>query len=145
MNRFTFFAGLLAFLLNLPALAQDKTKPKEPKSLAEIKSKAEAGDAKAQWSLGQIYESGRFLYGKGGKKDLKEAVKWFRMAAEQNDPQAQAKLGFMHIVGRGVKKDGNEATKWYIDHQEKPDISRPAQKKLSKHNTHRQRQSLMPC
>ena len=126
MSRFAIFGALLAFILSLPAQPQDKTKPKEPKSLAEIKSKAKAGDAKAQWSLGQIYESGRFLYGKGGKKDLKEAVKWFRMAAEQNDPQAQAKLGFMHIVGRGVKKDGNEATKWYIDHQEKPDISRPA-------------------
>ena len=74
MNRFTIFAALLAFIPSLPALAQDKTKPKEPKSFAEIKSKAEAGDAKAQWSVGNIYEHGRqILYGKGIEKALTSA------------------------------------------------------------------------
>ena len=113
MNRFTIFAALLAFIPSLPALAQDKTKPKEPKSLAEIKSKAEAGDAKAQWSLGQIYEYGRFEYGQGVEPDNREAINWYRKAAEQNYPPAQADLGEMYRDGKGLENDHKQAIKWF--------------------------------
>ena len=36
------------------------------------------------------------------RKDYKEAVKWFRLAAEQGDAFAQFKLGGMYLMGKGV-------------------------------------------
>ena len=45
--------------------------------------------------------------------DNKEAVKWFRLAAEQGDAEAQINLGVMYETGRGVPKDDKEAVKWY--------------------------------
>src|ERR1019366_3953311 len=50
----------------------------------EFKSKAERGDAQAQSNLGLCYAQGR-----GVAKDDVEAVKWFRMAAEQDYAKAQ--------------------------------------------------------
>lgn len=47
------------------------------------------------------------------KENAAEAAKWFRLAAEQNDPQAQFTLGYLYQDGRGVAKNGPEALKWY--------------------------------
>ena len=46
--------------------------------LVELRRLAEQGDAKAQFNLGVIYDNGE-----GVPEDDAEAVKWFRMAAEQ--------------------------------------------------------------
>ncbi|MEN9637380.1 MAG: hypothetical protein RL077_5784, partial [Verrucomicrobiota bacterium] len=40
------------------------------------------------FSIGEMYETGT-----GVPKDSAEGVKWYRHAAEQGDPDAQAKLG----------------------------------------------------
>ena len=47
------------------------------------------------------------------RQDDREAVKWFRMAAEQGDANAQFNLGFMYATGTGVPQDNREAVKWY--------------------------------
>ena len=39
-------------------------------------------------------------------------MKYYRMAAEQGDMQAQHSLGKMYELGHGVPKDMTEATKW---------------------------------
>ena len=80
-----------------------------PKSLQEIKAKAEKGDATAQFNLGAMY-----YYGLVVAKDEKEAAKWFRKAAEQGDADGQLSLALMHTQGRGVAKDEVEAVKWYL-------------------------------
>ena len=46
-------------------------------------------------------------------KDMVEAVKWYRKAAEQGDPIAQSSLGDCYASGEGVPKDMVEAEKWY--------------------------------
>ena len=46
-------------------------------------------------------------------KDGKEAVVWFRRAADQGHAQAQFNLGLMYDEGEGVAKDGQEAVVWY--------------------------------
>ena len=51
--------------------------------------------------------------GKGVLKDDKEAVKWYRKAAEQGDAKAQNNLGVKYGNGLGVLKDYKEAVKWY--------------------------------
>ena len=50
--------------------------------------------------------------GQGVPQDDKEALKWFRLAAEQGDAEAQNNLGVMYIEGQGVPQDNKEAVKW---------------------------------
>ena len=77
-------------------------------NFAETKKKAASGDAKAQSILGSMY----FL-GEEVPKDYAEAVKWWRLAAEQEDVSAQYYLGVMYDTGTGVPKEYAEAISWY--------------------------------
>ena len=51
--------------------------------------------------------------GEGVPMNSKEAVKWFRKAAEQGHAQAQNNLGDMYRTGEGVPMDSKEAVKWF--------------------------------
>jgi uncharacterized protein len=51
--------------------------------------------------------------GQGVPEDDAEAVKWYRMAAEQGLANAQLNLGVMYDYGQGVPEDDAEAVKWY--------------------------------
>jgi len=51
--------------------------------------------------------------GRGIGQDYKEAVKWYRLAAEQGHLKAQSNLGVMYDNGRGIVQDYKEAVKWY--------------------------------
>jgi len=46
-----------------------------------------------------------YANGEGVIQDYKQAVKWYRKAAEQGDATAQYNLGVMYDNGRGVPKD----------------------------------------
>jgi uncharacterized protein len=46
-------------------------------------------------------------------QDYAEAVKWYRLAAEQGNANAQYNLGVMYDNGDGVVQDYAEAVKWY--------------------------------
>ena len=65
-------------------------------------------DAITQFNLGYCYQNGF-----GVSKDDSEAVKWYRMAAEQGDARSQYNLGLCHDSGQGVPKNLVEAAKWY--------------------------------
>ena len=52
-------------------------------------------------------------YGKGVPQDSKEAVKWYRLSAEQGDASAQFKLGLMYAKGQGVPQDYVLAHMWW--------------------------------
>lgn len=67
---------------------------------------AEAGDANAQWMVGQGYLS-------PPDADPAAALKWFIRAAEQGHPLAQRDLGFLYEAGWGVTQDAQEAYFWY--------------------------------
>lgn len=90
-------AAITSLLISLSALAQDQ-------DIAALRQKAEAGDAVAQLSLGYEYYV---------EKNSTEANKWFRLAAEQGNADAQWYLGLMCSEGLGVKKSDAEAAKWY--------------------------------
>ena len=51
--------------------------------------------------------------GEGVAKDDKEAVKWYRLSAEQQISGAQSNLGLMYEKGLGVEQDYVEAHKWF--------------------------------
>jgi uncharacterized protein len=46
-------------------------------------------------------------------QDKAEAVRWFRLAAEQGLANAQYNLGLMYEYGHGVPQDYAEAVRWY--------------------------------
>ena len=77
-------------------------------SIDETRKKAEAGDAIAQFNLGNMYRKGD-----GVPKDSAEAVKWYRKAAEQGDAEARNNLGVMYYSGDGVPKDLVQAHVWF--------------------------------
>lgn len=67
----------------------------------------EGNDARAQYALGLAYDSKNTP---GVENDPKEAVKWFRLAADQRHPRALHQLGWCYRRGRGVeKKDVRQA------------------------------------
>ena len=89
-NRLRWFLIFLLFgaALQLPAQQSEADR----KLLAEVRAKAEKGDAQSQCVLGEAFATGRL----GMAKDEVEAVKWLRKAAEQNDAEAQYNLGVAH-------------------------------------------------
>jgi TPR repeat protein len=69
---------------------------------------AEAGHAKAQAALGELYEEGF-----GVPLDLKEATKWYLKASDQNDATAQFRLAQMYETGKGRDVNVEQAIAWY--------------------------------
>jgi TPR repeat protein len=55
-----------------------------------------------------------YLDGRGIAQDKKEALKWFRKAADQGLPEAQYELGQLYQSGETVEKDRIESLKWYV-------------------------------
>lgn len=72
-----------------------------------LRGAAEAGDPRAQYNLGVVYEEGR-----GVPSDMRQAVKWYRLAAQQDDADAQLALGVAHAIGEGIDRDYGLAYVW---------------------------------
>ena len=106
-NRLGLFLFFLigSAVLQLPAQQSEADR----KLLADVRAKAEKGEAQSQSALGRAFGEGTF----GVAKDEVEAVKWYRKAAEQNYADAQAYLGACYLYGQGVVKDEAEAVKWF--------------------------------
>ena len=51
--------------------------------------------------------------GQGVSQDYQTAVKWYRLAAEQGDAEARARLALMYAEEQGVSQDDKQATKWF--------------------------------
>lgn len=69
---------------------------------------AQAGDAEAQYYVGQMFEKGL-----GVPPDFAAAASWYLKAAEQGYGAAQVALGSLYETGRGVPEDEQEALRWY--------------------------------
>jgi hypothetical protein len=99
VKRLVPLLGTVAFAASVATAAE---------AIIDLRAKAEAGDASAQFRLGVSYANGQ-----GVAQDQVEAAKWYRKAAEQGNAQAQNNLGFVYDLGQGVVKDEVEAVKWY--------------------------------
>lgn len=76
-------------------------------SYSTIKSliqKAEQGDAATQFELGEKLEK---------RKKYKEAIHWYRLAADQEYVDAQYRMGVTYVLGRGVSQDYQQAADWF--------------------------------
>ena len=95
-------------LVNLTS-RPDSTDNKKERTLTETVKAAEAGEAKAQFKLGDMY-----YYGNNGvSQDNSMAMAWYRRAADQGYADAQFSIGKMYAIGFGVSKNMPEALKWY--------------------------------
>ena len=77
----------------------------EEKAFKLIKESAEKGVAPAQVQLGCLYQ-----YGEGVEKNNEEALKWFRLAAKQQNPSAYVFLGLHYKEGEHYE----EALKYFL-------------------------------
>jgi TPR repeat protein len=75
------------------------------RALTAVRTKADAGDRVAQFSLGSIV-----YYGTG---DTAQGVEWIRKAALQNYPPAEFQMGQLFDFGFGVPQDDRQALAWY--------------------------------
>lgn len=73
-------------------------------ALAEFAPLADAGDAQAQFYVGELY-----LRGLGVSRDESKAAGYLERAAAQNSARAQSVLGLLYLQGRGVAKDEAKA------------------------------------
>ena len=77
-------------------------------ALKEWRPLAEQGNAEAQFRMGRLYDYVQQY------QDLQEAIRWYRLAAEQGLPAAQNSLGLRYSIGRGVPHDYKEAVRWWL-------------------------------
>lgn len=75
---------------------------------AQLRHDIDLNNVTVQFDLGWMYANGSGL-----SKDDKEAVRWYRKAAENGSLMAQFNLGVMYSKGEGVDKDERESEKWY--------------------------------
>ncbi|MEM7636582.1 MAG: tetratricopeptide repeat protein [Pseudomonadota bacterium] len=74
----------------------------------ELRPLAEAGDGRAQYQTGLMYE-----YARGYKQSDAKAASWYGRAAAQNIAAAQYRLGVLHENGWGVAQNHSRAAHWY--------------------------------
>lgn len=120
-----FLLGLVLVLILAGQTLYAQQSDADAKQLTEIRSKAERGDARAQWELGKAFSNGEL----GLEKDQQAAFKWIHKAAEQNEAEAQDGLGFCYKYGLGVAQDTAEAVKWFRKGAEQNDA--PSQYNLA--------------
>ena len=108
------FAGALLLLSGLPARADCEAGFKAfdsadyERSLYHLLPCARAGNAVAQFEVGVWYE-----FGRGVPQGDVEAVRWYRLAADQGIPEAQFNLGVKYAKGEGVLQDYAKVVHWY--------------------------------
>ena len=77
-------------------------------ALAELRTRAEKGDAGAQQRLGLAY-----AVGDGVMPDPRESFKWSQKAAENGDAEGQYQLAHCFADGFGTARNLAEAARWY--------------------------------
>ncbi|CAI5459032.1 unnamed protein product [Closterium sp. Yama58-4] len=102
-------AAALAAMADDPLVEKYKQEPLDPGSwrtavempLADVRRRAEQGDAEALWALGV-----KRLVGAGGRggvaRDIPKALLLLERSAEKGFPHAHSALGFLHASGYGV-------------------------------------------
>jgi TPR repeat protein len=97
--------------LGLAIAKTEDSRAFEKDALAEywFHKAAEQGYAKAQIALGGIYLNGSHAV----LKDPHESIKWFRKAADQDDPSGQELMAYVSLRGLGTPQDEVAAYMWF--------------------------------
>lgn len=96
---------LIVFLMSWTSVVQAEDSTTD--GLAALQQRAEAGEADAQYLLGELY-----LLGKGVERDTEKAIPWLEKAAHQQNLLAAETLGQIYSSGLGVPANSSKAFSW---------------------------------
>jgi hypothetical protein len=108
MNQLIRTTAALLFTAALSSAAMAGVNEGKAYIVEMMSTRAQAGDAKAQKILGEMYLNGRYM-----PKDAAMAVEWYQKAAAQGHADAQYELGVMYANGKDVPKDNIKAAEWF--------------------------------
>jgi hypothetical protein len=77
-------------------------------AVTELRSRADHGDAEAQYRMGMRYTTGDEV-----RRHHVRARGWFELAAAQGHRGAQYRLGMAYAKGRGAPHDDHRALEWF--------------------------------
>ncbi len=93
-------------------------------ALKGLQNEEEKSDTMPPLTAQELYEKGEaFRYGKGVAVDLKQAVQYYEMAANQGHLWAQSRLAYCYEMGIGTDIDMEKAVGWYEKVAEREHIS----------------------
>ena len=98
---------LFCLIISLALCSCAKTR-NESLNLNDTAVPGDQVDAQAQFEKGLMY-----YWGRGVQQNYEEALKWFRLSAEQRNADAQYVLGGMYYLGDGVEQDYVKAHMWF--------------------------------
>jgi TPR repeat protein len=85
----------------------------EQTAFQSLHYKAEGGDAKSEYELGEAYSMIAAAHSEGPKAPSPpEAITWYKRSAEHGYPPAQEVLSRLYEFGEGVPQDELQARKW---------------------------------
>lgn len=99
------------FLIASAALIAQNFRPIGPPDIPSMPAHSTIVDKRVQQELKL---GGDFLVGRGVPKDPARSAYWYRKAADQGNPEAQAELGYFYSTGIGVQANPAEAAKWFV-------------------------------
>ncbi|MDO5526181.1 MAG: tetratricopeptide repeat protein [Prevotella sp.] len=107
MKKYVF--SIIMSMISLTVLSQNTVYSPQNKFYSDnLYASAVAGDARAQYTLGECYMKGR-----GVAVNEEMGVYWYAKAASQNYPLAQYFLGECYMKGKGVNVNENMAISLY--------------------------------
>lgn len=105
------------FLSKAQAFSQPQTMQSNTQSrVVHIQLKAAQGDADAQFLLGLMHLSGRFV-----DKNITEGFMWVEQAANQQHIKAQQTIADLAFEGKLIPRNLLKAEKWYLDMSQQGD------------------------
>ncbi|MEN3396467.1 peptidoglycan-binding protein [Brucella melitensis] len=97
----------------------EQTAAPEPKKIEIPSIPEEAGpaalrEAAAKGDIRALFEIGnRYMEGRGVAENVKEAAKWYQLAADQGFAPAQYRIGSFNEKGLGMARNLEKAKSWY--------------------------------
>jgi TPR repeat protein len=95
---------MIAVLVCQVGVSQSEPGEHAASSELSVERRARNGDPEAQDEMGLAAEE---------RHEYAEALKWFRLAAQQGLSKSQVKVGYYYNEGLGAPKDHVEAFRWY--------------------------------
>lgn len=81
-----------------------------PETFKRLLKQAVLGDSTAQFDVAQMYQQGV-----GVTKSIEAAIKFYHLAAAQNDLPSEYHLGLIYLQGMGVEPDYRVGMDWLLD------------------------------
>jgi len=108
INRTLMGSYSLALVALLGLVVGGKYLGSDSHMVGTLMSRANKGDAQAQFQLAK-----RYLSGKGVATDQTNAFQWLSKAAAQGLPEAQSQLGQCYAQGEGTAEDLDASIQWF--------------------------------